>query len=230
MKRFYDAESGFVDGTTEYHQLVAQVARGKILEIGSGPTNPSTRFLATLGEVTGLDVDPDVRGNADLARAEVFDGTRFPFDDAVFDVCASNYVLEHVPQPEVHFAEVRRVLRPGGAYVFRTPNRYHYVMIVSSLTPHGFHKLVANRLRGLPADAHDPYPTLYRANSERAVRRLAAGAGLRVETLRLVEKEPSYGMASPLLFYPLMAYERFLNSSERWSFLRANLFVTLRRP
>jgi len=232
MKRFYDPAAGWLDGSKEFHALVSgavEAPRG-ILEIGAGPSNPSTRFLATLGDVTGLDVDPDVRTNTDLARAEVFDGSAFPFGDATFDLCASNYVLEHVPEPAAHFAEVRRVLRPGGAYVFRTPNRYGYVALISSITPHWFHKLVANRLRGLPDEAHDPYPTVYRANTAGAVRRLAARAGLAVENLRLVEKEPSYAMISPLLFYPLVAYERFVNSSERWGSLRANLFVVLRKP
>jgi SAM-dependent methyltransferase len=230
-KRFYDPAGGWIDGTDEFHALLAGAVEAprRILEIGAGPSNPSSRFLATLGQVTGLDVDPDVRTNTDLARAEVFDGSVFPFADATFDLCASNYVLEHVPDPRVHFEEVRRVLRPGGAYVFRTPNRYHYVALVSSMTPHWFHKLVANRLRGLPAEAHDPYPTVYRANTAGAVRRLAGDAGLTVHTLRRVEKDPSYGMASPLIFYPLVAYERFVNSSERWGVLRANLFVVLRK-
>jgi hypothetical protein len=106
----------------------------------------------------------------------------------------------------------------------------HYVSAVSALTPHWFHELVSNRLRNHPEDAHDPYPTVYAANSTRALRRLAEDAELPVEELRHVEKEPSYGLASPLLFYPFLAYERFVNSSEVWGFLRANIFAVLRRP
>jgi SAM-dependent methyltransferase len=171
LDRYYDRSRGWVDGTTEFHGVcegaIPQGAR--ILEIGAGLSNSSSDFFATRGDLTGLDVDPDVRGNRALARAEVFDGSRFPFDDASFDACVSSYVVEHVLDPVLHLREIRRVLRPGGVYAFRTPNRYHYVALVSSLTPHWFHVLVANRLRGLPDEAHDPYPTAYAMNSRSAV-------------------------------------------------------------
>ena len=175
-------------------------------------------------------MDPDVRGNRALVRSEVFDGGQLPFGDDSFDACVSNYVVEHVPNPLQHLEEIRRVLQPGGAYVFRTPNRYHYVALVSWLTPHWFHVLVANRLRGLPPDAHDPYPTVYAMNSREAVRRLARAAALDLDVLRMIEKEPSYGMASRLVFYPLLAYERLVNSSERFAGLRSNILAVLRKP
>jgi len=230
--RFYNPDRGFVDGTTEFHELCASVMPpgSRILEIGAGPTNQSSNFFATRGSLTGLDVDPEVAGNRALFDAAIFDGGRFPFGDASFDAAVSNFVLEHVPDPVVHLKEVHRVLVPGGAYVFRTPNRFHYVTLVSSLTPHWFHELVANRLRGLPREAHDPYPTVYAMNSRGAVRRHARAASLDVEVLRMIEKEPSYGMASRLTFYPMMAYERVVNSTEQLAGLRVNILAVLRKP
>jgi SAM-dependent methyltransferase len=231
LDRHYNRDRGWVDGTAEFHAVVAgAIPRGgRILEIGAGPSNVSSDFFAGLGELTGLDVDPDVMTNRSLHEARVFDGGGFPFDDAMFDACVSNYVLEHVADPATHFSEVRRVLKPQGAYVLRTPNRYHYVAFVSWIMPHWIHAMTANRLRGLPEGAHDPYPTVYAANSKRAIGRFAAGAGLSVDTLRLIEKEPSYGMASPMLFYPLLAYERVVNATELFSGLRANMIVVLRK-
>ena len=70
----------------------------------------------------------------------------------------------------------------------RTPNRFHYVALAAAATLHWFHKLLANRFRGLGAEAHDPYPTYYALDTEAAFRRQSAETGLRVETLRLVEK------------------------------------------
>ena len=231
LRRFYDPNRGFVDGTTEFHQICARVipAGGRILEIGAGPSNPTSDFLATHGGLTGLDVDPDVRNNRALTASAVFDGGAFPFPDGSFDACVSNYVLEHVARPDIHLAEVRRVLVPGGVYAIRTPNLYHYVAMVAWLTPHWFHQRVANRLRDLPADAHDPYPTVYAMNTPRTFRNLARAADLDVAELHMVEKEPSYGMASPLVFYPFLAYERLVNSSRVWEPLRANIFAVLRR-
>jgi hypothetical protein len=89
---------------------------------------------------------------------------------------------------------------------------------------------VANRLRNLSEESHDPYPTRYRLNSRRAVRRHAARAGLAVETLRLIEKEPSYGMSSRVLFLTFMVYERIINSTELLRDLRSTLLAVLRKP
>ena len=122
----------------------------------------------------------------------------------------------------------RRVLKPNARYVFRTPNLVHYVALVSWLTPDLIHKLAANRLRAVGAEHHEPWPTVYALNTPRAVRRLAGEAGFVVEELRLVEKEPSYGMYARPLFLALMAYERLVNVTEMFAALRANMFVVLR--
>lgn len=229
--QFYVSKAGWLDGTEEFHQLCrAKIRPGSvILELGAGPTNPTSSFLATLGEVHGADPDPDVAKNEALASAKVIENDRLPFADGSFDACVSNYVLEHVADPTAHFAEAARVLRPGGVYLFRAPNRYHYVSLVSRLTSHWFHVLVANRLRNLGPGAHDPYPTVYACNTERAVRHYAAESGFDVEELRMIEKEPSYGMSSRVLFVAFMAYERFVNSSDAVSGLRANILAALRK-
>ena len=230
--RLYTNRPGWVDGTLHFHRLCkSAIHRGdKILEIGAGPSNATSRFLATFAEVHGLDPDPDVRTNDALKTATVLQSERYPFDDASFDACVSDYVVEHVPGGEAHLREVARVLRPGGVYVFRTVNRLHYVALIARLTPHWFHVLVANRARGNPEGTHDPYPTLYAMNTSRAVRRDARKAGLVVDKVEFVEKEPAYARFSILAFVILAAYERILNSTSVFGPLRANLFVVLRRP
>jgi ubiquinone/menaquinone biosynthesis C-methylase UbiE len=230
--RFYDRSKGWVDGTTEFHQLCASVVRpgSRVLEIGAGASNPSSRFFATLGELHGVDMDSAVKENDALKSAAVITGESLPYPDGSFDACVSNYVLEHVVDPAGHLREAWRVLKPAGAYVFRTPNRWHYVGMVSSLTPHWFHELVANRLANAPAHAHEKFPTMYRMNSRAAVRRHAAAAGFVVEELRMIEKDPSYGMASRVLFLTFMIYERAVNTTELLAGMRANILAVLRKP
>jgi hypothetical protein len=60
--------------------------------------------------------------------------------------------------------------------------------------------------------------------------RLARDSGFAADELQMIEMEPSYGAAHFMLFYPMMAYERLVNSSERWRYLRANIFATFRNP
>ncbi len=229
--RYYRSKPGYIGGTEAFHGICAEgFGHGKrILEIGSGPANPTTAFLATLGTVVGVDVSDEVRGNPYLSESYVYDGITFPFREESFDLCVSNYVLEHVADPHTHFGEVFRVLKPGGAYCFRTPNRWHYITMASSLLPHSVHLRVANKLRVLDDGAHDPWPTVYRANDRRQLLRFAREMGFSPERIDMVEKEPSYGAAHWLLFYPMMAYERLVNSSERLGCLRVNIFGKFRK-
>ncbi|HEX2721553.1 MAG TPA: methyltransferase domain-containing protein [Gemmatimonadaceae bacterium] len=232
LAKYYPPSSGWIDGETEFRRLCAASIRpgSEILEIGSGPPNSTSRFLSSLGRVTGVDVDPDVRTNDALVAAHVLSDETYPLPDCGFDACVSDYVIEHIADPESHLREVARVLKPGGVYVFRTPNRFHYVTLAARLTPHWFHVLVANRLRNLPADSHQPYRTSYRMNSTASIRAAAAAARLEVEELRLLEKDPWYGRSSRALFLLFMLYERLVNSHEVFAGLRANFLATLRKP
>jgi SAM-dependent methyltransferase len=232
LNRYYDRSKGWVDGTTQFHELCLANCPpgGRFLEVGAGPTNRTSRLLAEVGEVHGIDPDPDIANNDALTSATVLDGDTYPYEDSWFDACVSDFVIEHVADPGSHLREVRRVLKPGAPYIFRTPNLWHYVYLASRVTPQSVHLRLANRVRALDEDAHDPYPTVYAMNSAGAVRRAAAAAGMEVDLLNRREYEPSYGMASRALFFPFMAYERTVNSTDRLAFLRSTIQAVLRVP
>lgn len=63
---------------------------------------------------TGADLDPA----PGLVRADL---EALPFEDGAFDLVIANHVLEHVGDDARAFAEVRRVLRPGGAAILQVP-------------------------------------------------------------------------------------------------------------
>jgi malonyl-CoA O-methyltransferase len=48
------------------------------------------------------------------------DASRLPFGDGVFDLVIANQLLPWIPDPGPAFAEVARVLRPGGVFAFAT--------------------------------------------------------------------------------------------------------------
>ena len=58
-------------------------------------------------EHLGLDVD-----------GRVADAEQIPYDDATFDVVVGHAVLHHIPDLDTAFAEILRVLKPGGRFVF----------------------------------------------------------------------------------------------------------------
>jgi SAM-dependent methyltransferase len=226
LRRYYASRPGWRDGTGEFFDLLRdQIPDGaEVLELGCGPANPVTDFLAEHAEaVDGLDVDPDARTNPACREVHLYDGGDWPLPDASYDAVVCNYVLEHVADPDRLTRELHRVLRPGGVFVFRAPNRWHYVSLVASLTSHRIHELLANRLRHLDNHAHDPYPTFYRMNSLRTIRRLMERHHLRPRVLCTIEKQPVYGRAHPLLYLAFMLYERTVNSAEEFAGLRANI-------
>jgi hypothetical protein len=53
--RYYYSRPEFVDGTTEFHRLCAKFipVGERVLEIGPGPTNATSAFLASRGIVVG---------------------------------------------------------------------------------------------------------------------------------------------------------------------------------
>jgi ubiquinone/menaquinone biosynthesis C-methylase UbiE len=156
-----------------------------------------------------------------LDEAHIIDGDRLPFGEKTFDIVLSDWVVEHIEKPPVFLREVRRVLKEGGSFFFRTPNRYHYVGLIARATPDWFHKLVANRARGYPAGLHEPWPTYYRLNSRSVVESQGYSAGFDSVEVRMCEEEPAYLVFNSLPFVLGVGYERVVNQSERFAGLRA---------
>ena len=225
FQQYYYSDAAFIGGTTQFHRFCRDHIQpgARILDVGAGPTNQTSEYLASIGTVVGVDVSNEVMGNRSLAAADVYDGRILPYENATFDNCVSDYVLEHVLEPREHFHEIARVLRPGGAYCFRTPNLLHYVTMASWLLPHSLHRGFANQLRGLGSGHHEPYPTVYRSNTRNAIKRRCQSAGLDLEDLLWIEKEPSYGRAHSLLFFPMMLYERLVNRARILEVFRVNI-------
>ena len=157
-----------------------------------------------------------------MANAEAI-----PYEDREFDVVFADNVLEHLEAPLTVFREVARVLAPGGVFLFKTPNKWHYMPTIARLTPHGFHRYV-NRLRGR-AEV-DTFPTRYQANSKGTIIHLARESGLLVEALETVEGRPEYLRMTALTYFLGAAYERLVNSTERLALLRILLVGALRKP
>jgi SAM-dependent methyltransferase len=241
--RYYSGRPGWIDGTSHFHRTITDlVAPGStMLELGCGPDGPTSRLLRRLadqpgsrdgrvGRLDGLDVDPDVKNNPHLSAAFVYDGGVWPTPAGAYDAIVSDFVLEHIADPLATFGEVARALRPGGVFIFRTPNLYHYVSLGSRLTPHALHTSMGKWLKGRTAEDHDEYPTYYRANTRSALRAALGGAGLVERRVEMLEKEPSYGFRSRLLFYPFMLYERVVNSTEALAFARICIVGAFAKP
>ena len=98
----------------------------RVLDLGCGAGTDSliaAQMVGAEGRVVGIDMTPEMLAKAragavelGLAQAEFVEGDveSLPFADAAFDVVISNGVIDLVPDKDAVFAELHRVLRPGG--------------------------------------------------------------------------------------------------------------------
>jgi SAM-dependent methyltransferase len=124
-----EGEHGDAAACVDWFLRAALPTSARVLDVGCRYGS----FLANLQargwrDVAGVDVDAAAvdRGLAawpDLAGSlRAYDGAALPFADATFDVVTMFDVIEHIPDPGVFLQEVRRTLRPGGVFIFQTPN------------------------------------------------------------------------------------------------------------
>ena len=192
---------------------------------GKGRTFLYRRRLPSV-RVVGLDLSPHARDNPNVDSQVTGTLEALPFPDASFDAVLCTHVAEHLARPEAAFAEMARVLRPGGRLLLLTPNRRHYVPLLARFLPLRLHAAVSRR-RGL--GEHDVFPTLYRANTAADLRRLASGAGLSLERLEAFETEPEYLAFHPLAYAAGVLYERLVNRYRALVPLRVNLLLVARK-
>jgi SAM-dependent methyltransferase len=120
-----------------------------------------------------------------------------------------SWVLEHMREPAAVFGEVRRVLRPGGHFVFLTPNMRNPLMIANRIGKAlpGLQRRLVPTVYG--RDEADTFPVQYRANTVEAVREHADAAGLAISELRVIA-DPTYLAMNSFMFNASVMSERVM--------------------
>lgn len=141
----YNSKWGIDFGPKDQRQVRAKIAKAlggwpgrpfaEALEIGAGTGYFSLNLLqlGLIERATATDISEgmlaELRASATElcleVRAVTADAEELPFADRSFDLVFGHAVLHHVPDLERAFAELHRVLRPGGTLAFcGEPSRY----------------------------------------------------------------------------------------------------------
>ena len=88
----------------------------KVLDFGCGRGTYRNRINSMGHQWTGLDIPDSMESLARESSDDVilYDGGLIPIDDEEFDVILSLQTFEHVPNLDVVFSELHRVLKKGG--------------------------------------------------------------------------------------------------------------------
>jgi SAM-dependent methyltransferase len=182
-----------------------------VLDLGCGRGGVVELIWRDVKLAAGLDPDaPSLTGHRapgmPILRGV---GEYLPFASGSFDLVVCVWVLEHLKQPLTVFKEVGRVLRPGGHFVFLTPNLRNPLLVLNRIG-----KALPLLQTGLVSRFYgrresDTFPVQYRANTAGGLRRLAAASGLEVAELRVVP-DPTYLAVNGFMFTTSVFAERLM--------------------
>jgi len=167
----------------ELHVLEDQLAIDpgwKVLDVGTGPGRFGALFAGRGCQVIGVDLNPDMLAIASDTARRLGLEDRFEvrtanaedlseFADGSFDVVCCMELFDHLPDLHKALAEMRRVLKPGGRFL------YTYVPSES------LYGCLGNIYRWIRARTRPSELMISRTYSRDSVASLLAESGLRLE-------------------------------------------------
>jgi ubiquinone/menaquinone biosynthesis C-methylase UbiE len=236
---YWRLEARLAPGLRYSQDLFEETVRGHVapqlawLDLGCGhhllvPWREAqeTELVSSVRLIVGMDYDLDsLRKHRSIRNRVRGSASQLPFPDGSFDLVTANMVVEHLHDPPAQLREVRRVLKPGGCFLFHTPNALGYSTIAARMIPESVRGHLAHLLEGRPPD--DVFRTYYRANTETRLRALAAQTGFTPILIRPVVSSAECAVVPPLAVIELLWIRCLMTRGMRR--LRPNLIVAFRR-
>jgi len=153
--------------------------------------------------LVGCDGDINsLNDNVSIKMKIMGDIESIPVRNEVFDIVSANMVLEHLKCPEKAIREIKRILKPGGIFIFHTPNRKGYVNILGDMIPNVFRKTLIVFLEGRREE--DVFKTYYEVNTIQKIENIAFSTGMNIVELKMITSTAALAMLLPLSIIELI--------------------------
>lgn len=152
------------------------------LDVGGGsspfPDNPklAEELAARANRFVGVDPSPNVFDNPytrEKHQAFIEDYA----SPTPFDLATLRMVAEHVTDPAAVIGALARLVKPGGRVIVLTVDLWSPITVLSRLVPFELHYPVKRFLWG--GEEKDTFPTAYRMNTRRELKKLFVRGGFR---------------------------------------------------
>lgn len=184
------------------------------------------KLVGRCRSVVGLDYDSgSLQAHKTITERVRGSITELPFASSYFDLVTANMVVEHLDNPDIQFREVYRVLKPGGLFIFHTPNALGYLTIGARLVPDRFKERLVYLLDG--RSENDVFETHYKANTRKKIAEVAQAAGFDLMKIKMLVSEAGF-MFVPPLAVPELVWIRLL-MTKCLEPLRTTIIATLKK-
>ncbi len=178
-------------------------------------------------EVVGIDYDQhSLLNHHNVTHRVRGDISRLPFRDNYFNLVTANMVVEHLSDPSAQFEEVRRILKPGGHFIFHTPNAHGYSTAIARLVPGGLKAKLIYLLDG--REEEDVFETYYKANTPKQVETLAHATNFTIVKLKMLATNAIFSLALPLAIPELLLIRLLMR--KRFKNLRTGIIISWQKP
>ena len=138
----------------------------RILEVGFGTGLAFPNLHDTYKEIHGIDLTADIDAVMSVFEPmniplflEKGDVLKMPYEDNCFDTVLLVSILEHLKPAELEqaFAEIRRVLKPGGQMVYGTPVEKPFMVFMFRMLGHNIRDEHFSTEKEIAAAAHKAF-------------------------------------------------------------------------
>ena len=159
-----------------YEALVGKLVRPGIswIDIGGGnaifPHNPvlSRELADRAGALTAIDPSPNIHENpyADNKQQCLIENFN---TEKLYDLATFRMVAEHVENPNSVLEKLSTIIKPGGAVVIYTVNKFCPIPIVAKIMPYWTHFKIIRLITGGGEQRHI-FPVFYKMNSRKTLK------------------------------------------------------------